>query len=152
MRKIVLLSMLVLVGLSSMAQGHDINKESIKMAAPDDNNVTIQEKEKPRHTGASRRYKYTVKQIELDASEAMDTKVTISVSSSNHKLQIKVEENNGGMTYMLVSEEGTQLTENWWTNNKTTIPFAQYGEGNYYLSIVDALGKKANFMIIKKLN
>ena len=105
-----------------------------------------------KRTGATRKYTYKIEKVARDAANSMDAKLTVTASTANHKIMIKSDRNEGGISWKLFDGEGTQLDENWWSGKETTLGFGRYGEGIYYIHFTDALGKEAHYKIDKNLN
>lgn len=105
-----------------------------------------------RRTGAQPKYKYKIEKIVVADEDAMDAKLTLSASTRAHKISVKSNAGNARISWKLLADDGSQLDENWWIGNSTSIAFGRYGVGDYYLDFTDALGKQAQYKITKKIN
>lgn len=152
MKRILVLTLLIISASCAFAQHHKIHHVQVKDSVSPVTDVAVQNPREGRHTGASRKYVYVIKNMPVEETIAIDTKISVTASSSNHKVRIKVEQNNGGLSYNLISEDGTLLDENWWTGKTVNVPFSRYGEGVYFLNIFDTLGNEARYRITKTLN
>ncbi|MBO4752187.1 MAG: hypothetical protein J5526_05510 [Bacteroidales bacterium] len=149
MKKFVLLLAFV-TALSCCFAQHQGDKE-LSIDKSQVKSAKVMEKSEKR-TGAQPKYKYKIEKIDVDEGNAMDAKLNLSASNRNHKITVRSDQGNGRIAWVLLSEDGTQLDENWWIGNSTSIAFGRYGEGNFYLDFTDALGKQARYKVIKKIN
>ena len=124
------------------------NRQKIQPSAAESGTVR---KESGRAAGTSLKFKYTVEKIR-DVSDETDVKFTLAASSANHKVVVKCDRNDGGMSWKLFDEAGNVLDENWWSGLDTKVSMSRCVEGEYYIVLTDALGKQARYKIKKKIN
>lgn len=143
------MALMIVVSCAYAQRHHDSDK---KNAAKNEQVSKVKPHGAERRTGAARRYTYKIDKMAVNPTVAMDAKLTITASTANHKLTIKSDHNNGRISWKLFDGEGTQLDENWWSGNETSMGFGRYDEGDYYIHFTDALGKEARYKVSKKLN
>lgn len=149
MKKFVLLMTFVTALSLCFAQNHGDKERSIDKTQVQTARVVDKSE---RRTGAQPKYKYRIEKMQVAEENAMDTKLTLTASTRNHKISVKSDNANGRISWRLLSDDATMLDENWWIGSSTSIAFGRYGAGDYYLDFTDALGKQARYKIVKKIN
>lgn len=151
MKRFVIYLALSAIAAAGFAQGHHPhNNDQPRQNADAEASAIRFDKDRP-HTGASRKYVYTISKMAVPDEIATDVKFTLTASTQNHKITIKCDHNDGRISWKLADGEGTLLDENWWSGKSCTVAFGRYGAGEYYLNLIDALGKEAHYLVKKSL-
>ena len=150
MKRAILFMALMVVFSCAFAQHH--RDRGQKETEKTETATVVKKKGNERRTGATRKYTYKIDKVAVESANATDVKMTITANTANHKLMVKCDRNDGGISWKLFGEDGTVLDENWWSGKETKLAFGRYGEGTYFINFIDALGKEARYKVTKKIS